>query len=204
MNDDEEKSERYRKHPIYGTDFSKPLSRLIEDIRQELLTARGHIQDIVYGHPGWKERVDHVHGLLTCGLVALAESKQEIIEHEIRKDDAAFGKSLPFHPRGLGTDTCPGCFVCGPAKIGAGYEQMNNVAAFVNSKEEGEEIVSWFDGRARLDYRPSEPNWIQIKVGACDKHVDNLAALGSLTGIYGRIRKKHITDAQALVAVKDS
>ncbi len=47
---------------------------------------------------------------------------------------------------------------------------MANIAAFVTSKEEGEEVVRWFGDGAYLDFRPSEPNWIQVKIGACEKH----------------------------------
>jgi len=191
-----DESEAYRKRPIYGTDFSKPLSQLIENIRNEIVQARGHIADIIFGYPAWKERVEHVEGLLSCGLVALCVSNEEVIKHEIAAGDAAFGKSLLFRPRGIGTDSCAGCFVCGTGKIGAGYEILDNVAAFVASKEEGEEIVSWFfDGRARLDYRPSEPNWIQVKVGACKKHVPNLEQLYNASSVYGRLRKKDVADA---------
>jgi hypothetical protein len=174
---------------------NKPLSQLIENIRNEIIQARGHIHDIIQGYPAWKERVDHVEGLLTCGLVALGVSNEEVIKHEIAAGDALFGKSLSFGPRGLGSDACPGCFVCGTGKIGAGYEMLDNFAAFVASKEEGEEIVSWFGGRARLDYRSSEPNWIQVKVGACKKHVPNLEQLYNASSVYGRLRKKDITDA---------
>ena len=82
----QEDRERYQKNPIFGSDFSKPISVLIEDVRHELTKARGHLHDIEHG-TCWGGGVDHVVGLLTCGLVALAHSKKEIVECEIRWDD---------------------------------------------------------------------------------------------------------------------
>jgi len=53
----------------------------------------------------------------------------------------------------------------------------NNLSAFVETKEEGERAVAMFTQGAKLDYRPQEPNWIQVKVGACDTHLENLVWL---------------------------
>jgi len=80
-----------------------------------------------------------------------------------------------FLSRGIGTDTTPGCFVCGGETKPWGY---SNIAAFVNSKEAGEQCVAMFGGKgAWLDYRGHEPSWIQVKVGACDAHLPNLKVL---------------------------
>jgi len=193
MTTPEDRAEHNRKHPIYGTDFSKPLSMLVNDVRDDLTRARGRLGDLIRGYPNWKERLDHVEGLLTCGIVALHASNQEIIKFEIERDDREFGKSLVFRPRGIGTDICPGCFVCGDTPSTTGY--LSNIAAFVESKEEGEEIVSWFTHGARLDYRDHEPAWIQVKIGACAAHLPNLEWLANATSWHGRIRKKHIEDA---------
>ncbi len=187
-------AERYRQHPTYGTDFSKPLSVLVEDIRNKMDGVRGLIHDIQYGYPGWRERVDHVEGLLTCGLVALYSSKEEIVKFEIKRDDEKFGKSLMFGVRGIGSDACPCCFVCGTQELspGCGHHFLNNISAFVKSKEEGEEILSWFPRGAWLDFRPSEPEWIQLKVGACDAHLPNLEVLSKKAGLYGILRKSEV------------
>jgi hypothetical protein len=174
-----------------STTPSKPLSQQIEDIRQQMATVRSAIHDIMYGeHKGWKDRVDHVHGLLTCGIVTLASSNEEIIDFEIKQMDRERGPSLQFRPRGIGLDSVPACFVCGEPLHG----YSPNIAAFVRSKEEGEEIVSWFKGRARLDYRPSEPNWIQVKLGCCDAHKPQLEQLYATTAQYGRIRQRDIEE----------
>ena len=58
---------------------------------------------------------------------------------------------------------------------------MHNIAAFVASKDAGERIVAMFERGAWLDYREYEPNWIQVKIGACDKHKQNLELLERLT-----------------------
>jgi hypothetical protein len=60
-----------RSRPIYGTDFSRPLSEIVGDIRSQLARARGQLSDIGSSFTGWKEHIESVEGLLTCGLVAL-------------------------------------------------------------------------------------------------------------------------------------
>jgi len=58
----------------------------------------------------------------------------------------------------------------------------------VSSRQEGECAEALFKLGARLDYREFEPDWIQVKVGACAKHIANLDCLHSqLT------KHKHIT-----------
>lgn len=92
---------------------------------------------------------------------------------------------------------CPGCFVCGTKLRAEGANNyMNNISAFVSSKAEGEEVVSWFKQGARLDFRPHEPEWIQVKIGACDTHVPNLERLEKKTAIHGVLRKYDVEEAQ--------
>jgi hypothetical protein len=57
------------------------------------------------------------------------------------------------------------------------------MAAFVVNKEAGERVVTMYSElglHAKLDFRPYEPNWVQVKVGACDKHLPNLKKLTEL------------------------
>jgi hypothetical protein len=75
-------------------------------------------------------------------------------------------------PRGIGKDWTPGCMCCGGDK-----NLYNNASFFVQSRESGEAIVAMFEHGAFLDWREHEPNWIQVKVGACDAHLENLVAL---------------------------
>lgn len=72
-------------------------------------------------------------------------------------------------PRGIGMDHTPGCFMC------AGPEGLyNNVSLYVKTKETGEAIVNLFKTGARLDFREFEPDYLQVKIGACKKHLFNL------------------------------
>jgi hypothetical protein len=57
--------------PIYGTDFSVPLSVMIERTRSDIARVRGQLNDIGSAFPGWKQDMEMVEGLLTCGLVTL-------------------------------------------------------------------------------------------------------------------------------------
>lgn len=68
--------------PIYGTDFSIPLSTTVEKVRRDISHARGQLSDISFAYNGWGERVKCVEGLLTCGLMALHQIKEEMREHE--------------------------------------------------------------------------------------------------------------------------
>lgn len=90
--------------------------------------------------------------------------------------EKALARPDMFSPRGIGFDRTPGCFVCGGPD--GGY---SNIAAFVDSKEAGEAIVALFQYGARLDFRPSEPSWVQVKVGACTLHQPNLERLMEAT-----------------------
>lgn len=174
------------------------LSETIELARRQIVTARRTLEDAVRKH-GWEDRISHVEGLLTCGLVTLANSKVEIVKIEIATLDKERGPHLKFAPRGIGLDVCPGCFVCMATKRAEGKnDYLHNIAAFVESKPDGEKIVEWFSGRARLDYREREPNWIQLKVGACDLHHINLQQLEHLTRKYGVIRQKDIEECLTL------
>ncbi len=81
-----------------------------------------------------------------------------------------------FRSRGFGLDFTPGCFICG------GAEGMHhNISAFVRCREAGERIVSMFASGAFLDFRKHEPDYVQVKVGACKDHKHRLEELHSLT-----------------------
>lgn len=179
--------------PQISIKYQKPISQVIDDIRDLLVKARDQLEDIRDESSAVKDKTGPVEGLLTCGLIALYRARDEMREFEIRQDNQVRGQSLYFAPRGIGTDNCPGCFVCGTRVLGGG-RAMSNISAFVKSKEEGETIVQWFTGVARLDFRPSEPNWIQVKVGVCGNHEPELAILQKTTGSYNCIRRRDITD----------
>jgi len=184
------KAENYRKNPIYNTDFSKPASMIVTELRNKLTDIRGQFFDLESGLPQFKHIIDSMDGFLTTGIANLYHAIQEIQEIEISRDDNKYGKSLKFRPRGIGLDSCPGCFVCGGES-----QMMNNISGFVDSKEDGEKIVFWFESGARLDCRKSEPDWIQVKIGACEKHLPNLEKLDKMTHIHNVIRESMIEEA---------
>jgi hypothetical protein len=68
--------------------FDKPTSVLLEELRNEIAIVRGKIQDI-YLNLGEKERLAHIEGLLTCGLIALYDAKKEYEKIEKAVNDWA-------------------------------------------------------------------------------------------------------------------
>lgn len=185
------------------TEPIKPLSTLIEEVRTNMAATRRLLDEAARLYPGFDDRLKPASGLLTCGIGALHGTLQDVIKHEVKVMDAERGLSLKFMPRGIGYDVCPGCFVCGAKKRNeTSNEYLNNIAAFVASKAQGEEIVTWFSNGlgtgARLDFRQHEPNWIQVKVGACDIHLPQLQKLYEMTAVYGVIRKQDILDVMAM------
>ncbi|MDD3101852.1 MAG: hypothetical protein PHE59_01785 [Patescibacteria group bacterium] len=86
-----------------------------------------------------------------------------------------------FRSRGIGLDHC-NCFICGTHdRDEKGHTALHNIAAFVQCKEAGERIVAMFSKGAKLDYRCLEPDYVQVKIGACDSHLVNLQKLNELT-----------------------
>jgi|SRR5579863_4592943 len=98
--------------------------------------------------------------------------------------------TLFYNPRGIGNNWIP-CFVCG--KEGDGGKCQNDMAAYVRGKEQGEKVVGLFASvglRAKLDFRPLEPDYVQVKIGACKDHEPNLTLLYILTSPRLRISQK--------------
>lgn len=105
--------------------------------------------------------------------------------------------ALQFRSRGLGIDGGARCFVCGKPDE-APHSRGDNIAAFVDGKRGGERVAGLFtacDSHGRLDYRPSEPNWVQYKVLACKEHVPNLERLHELTRPDGLITVERLLEA---------
>jgi len=75
-------AEQYKSRPIFGTDLSKKKSEVVTEARNRILSARNVLDDFQFAYPGWKERVHHVEGLLTCGLVALYATIEELEKYE--------------------------------------------------------------------------------------------------------------------------
>lgn len=135
---------------------------------------------------------------LADGLTAVPDSwvddRGKPVERHPREGTPAHGRSdrRPdsggefFSPRGIGMDSCQ-CFCC-PKSGSDGRELMHNVAAFVQCRESGERVVRMFGRGAWLDYRDFEPDRVQVKVGACDAHREQLEALYRATREGGVIR----------------
>lgn len=85
--------------------------------------------------------------------------------------------SVEFMSRGVGQGWAP-CFVCAAsptARPGGGCHA--ELAAFVPTRAAGQAALDLFTALgcvATLDYRPAEPNWVQVKLGACDDHLPSL------------------------------
>ncbi len=111
-----------------------------------------------------------------------------------RLDKRPEGGGEFFRSRGIGYDSCT-CFVCGTnVRDEQEHSMLNNIAAFVQCREAGVRVVAMFPQGARLDYRDFEPDYVQVKVGACDEHLPNLERLDKLVG-DGVIKPEMVTAA---------
>ena len=81
--------ENYRTRAIWGTDFNKPLSQLIEDIRREITHVRGRLTDITHGYDcsDLYQSIKDVEGLMTCALVTLHHTMEERKKHEVMMEE---------------------------------------------------------------------------------------------------------------------
>ena len=62
-------------------EFNKPVSELIEQLRQDLVKVRGKLHDIKYEH-GFKDRLEPLEGGLTCIISAMYNTLKEFQEWE--------------------------------------------------------------------------------------------------------------------------
>ena len=89
-------AERYKENPIYGpiygTNLKRPVSEIVNELRERMVSLRRGIQDFQFGYPQWKERTQHVEGLLTCGIIALYNTLEELQKFE--QSQRAFEVSL--------------------------------------------------------------------------------------------------------------
>jgi hypothetical protein len=97
-----------------------------------------------------------------------------------------------FHSRGIGSEWNLCCFVCGHKE-----SLLSNISAFTQCKASGERIVGMFQDRAYLDYREYEPDYVQVKIGACKQHEKNLEKLHDIVE-DGVITDSKIAEAREL------
>jgi hypothetical protein len=81
--------------PLYGTDFSLPLSKAIEAVRSQIVQSRGQLDDIGMAFPGYKQDMQMVQGLLTCGLVTLHWIMEEMQKREASETAITAGERQP-------------------------------------------------------------------------------------------------------------
>lgn len=79
-------AENSKKHPIYGTDFNKPLSTTVEELRNQLIHIRGKLHDISSAYPGWGEWLTAPEGGLTLVISYLHDVKERMIPFDIKKE----------------------------------------------------------------------------------------------------------------------
>lgn len=178
-----------RENPICkDLDLSGATWRVIEDLRYEVSHTRSKLHDVANAFPAWSSRIEDVTGLLTCGLVTLYGLMEEMEKSELR----AAGDVVRWKSRGIGLEGGLRCFICGTFRMKESDPEglLNNVAAFVDSKEKGEKAAKFIGQGARLDYRDHEPHWIQVKVGACDMHRLDLEALSDQWYVGADIRER--------------
>lgn len=72
--------EHHRKNPIYYRDdpsqLDRPLSELMNDLRNQATTIRGKLFDIKFAR-GWNDRIEHIEGGLTCVIIAMWQTMKE-------------------------------------------------------------------------------------------------------------------------------
>lgn len=84
---EEKRAARARLNPIYGTDFKKPLSEIIEEVRSRLTVDRGMLSDVTFAFPGWRSRVESAQGAITCAIESLYNTMQEMQKVERMQKD---------------------------------------------------------------------------------------------------------------------
>ena len=78
------------RNPIYyknAEEMDKPLSELMEELRTDISKVRGKLFDIKQSF-GWKDRIEHIEGGLTCMLVAMHETMKEWQRFEKKRAEA--------------------------------------------------------------------------------------------------------------------
>ena len=75
--------------PVYGTDFSVPLSETMTKLRAQVNSVRGQLTDIGMAYPGWKEELAPLEGGLTCILIAMFYTLDRMKENEALRALAA-------------------------------------------------------------------------------------------------------------------
>ena len=62
-------------------EMEKPLSQLMDELRSDVARVRGKLYDIKSKH-GWKDRIEHLEGGLTCMISAMHHTQEEWERYE--------------------------------------------------------------------------------------------------------------------------
>lgn len=75
------------RNPIYyksAEEMDKPMSELIEELRNEITRTRGKLHDIKRSY-GWSEWIEAYEGGLTCMISAMYNFKEELEKFEAKQ-----------------------------------------------------------------------------------------------------------------------
>ena len=115
---------------------------------------------------------------------AQVTSFQNSARFRIRQNSTCRANGHKVIPRGLGLDCVKACFVCGATnRFRAEKPQLlNNISMMLTSYADAREIAACLENligadAVYLDFRKSEPTYIQIKIGACNAHLYQLRKL---------------------------
>lgn len=165
-------------------DWVGTLARTITDIekaRDQLTSVRSSLQDIESGL-GSNYVLNASAGTTSLLIGALYREIEELKRsHGLARARLHGAKPLSYSPRGPGSGWFP-CVICGSG--GSHATAQPDLAAYVGTKENGEDVVALFDEfgmTAHLDYRAYEPSHTQVKIGTCYNHAEFLDRLCEAT-----------------------
>lgn len=75
------------RNPIYyksAEEMDKPMSELINELRNEISRTRGKLHDIKRSY-GWDEWIENYEGGLTCMISAMSNFQDELIKFEAKQ-----------------------------------------------------------------------------------------------------------------------
>ena len=165
------------------------LSKRLKKFHEKLADIRSEFDGIVRGSVH-ASQLGHIHGSLTTTMVALYSEMKDVLKSEILSDDRERGRHIKTVSRGLGLDRSFGCFICGRNESGV----SNNLSLFVDTVEDGRTLIEWFRMPAfngsYLDFRSSEPAYIQVKIVSCEQHKFCLQEIDSITRSNGNLLRE--------------
>lgn len=86
-----------KRNPIYYNsieEMDKPMSELINELRNELTKTRGKLHDIKQTY-GWEEWIRNYEGGLTCMISAMSNFQDELKRFEERKNIISVKNNYP-------------------------------------------------------------------------------------------------------------